>query len=112
MKLWEKQSIFTQNITKLINFIYDNEMACTFGEVFRTPEQAAIYAKQGKGIKDSLHCKRLAVDLNLFTLDGTYLTDSKSYKKFGEYWVTLHPFNRWGGVFPRVDANHFEMQDL
>lgn len=112
MKLSEKQTIFAKNVSLLINYIFSQGFLVTLGEAYRTPEQAKIYASQGKGIVDSLHCKRLAIDLNLLDKNGTYLSDSQSYKQFGEYWATLHPFNRWGGVFTRVDGNHFEMQDL
>ena len=66
MRLQEQQAAFARDVAKLINWIFDNGHSVTFGETFRTPEQAEIYAKEGKGIKDSLHCKRLAVDLNLF----------------------------------------------
>lgn len=73
---------------------------------------AAIYAKEGKGIVKSLHCDRLAIDINLFTSDGILLQDKKSYEPFGEYWETLDPRNRWGGRFKTlVDSVHFEMQE-
>jgi hypothetical protein len=117
MEEWQKQSLFSQNVATLIIYIKNAGFLCTFGEAYRTPEQAQIYAKEGKGIADSLHCKRLAIDLNLFSKDGHYLTDHDSYARFGEYWKTLHPFNRWGGDFPEYggklcDPDHFEMQDL
>jgi len=113
MTLQEKQIMFASNISLLLCKIFGtNQYAITFGEAERSPEQAEIYAKEGKGISDSLHCKRLAIDLNLFK-DGVYLTDYADYKIFGDYWKALHPFNRWGGDFHTlVDSNHFEMQDL
>jgi len=107
-----KQSIFVKNVGSLIDYVYENGFELTFGDAYRSPEQAALYAKQGKGIADSLHCKRLAIDLNLFK-DGKYLTDKESYAQFGAYWKSLHPANRWGGDFKKlVDSVHFEMQDL
>ncbi len=112
MTLSDKQTIFAKNVPLLINYIYSKGFMVTFGEAFRTAEQAKIYAAEGKGIIDSLHCKRLAIDLNLLDKNGTYLSDAESYKQFGEYWTTLHPLNRWGGIFTRVDADHFEMQDI
>lgn len=113
MKLYEQQAAFARDIAKLITFINDTGMTCTLGEAYRTPEQAAIYAQQGKGIKDSLHCHRLALDLNLFDLKGNYLANTESYTSAGIYWETLNPqFNRWGGRFsPRVDGNHFERRE-
>lgn len=111
MKLWEQQSLFTFNVSKLIQYINTHEFHVTFSDAYRDPEAAAIYAKQGKGIVNSLHCKRLAIDLNLFDLDGTYLVDNKFYEQFGVYWESLHDRNRWGGKFARKDGNHFEMQE-
>ncbi len=111
MTLQEKQSVFAQNVARLIIHAGDSG-SCTIGEVLRTPEQAQIYEKEGKGIKDSLHCKKLAIDLHLFSAHGQYLTDMKSYEPLGQFWESLHPANRWGGKFKRVDSVHFEMQDI
>ena len=109
MSLVAAQDTFAQNVAKLLIFIHEKKYRVTLGEAFRTLEQAQIYAKEGKGITDSLHCKRLAIDLNLFNPSGVYLTDSKEYQLFGIYWEQLDPLNRWGGHFKRADGNHFEM---
>lgn len=107
-----KQATFAQNVAKLIQKIAEQGYFCTFGETFRTKEQAEIYFKQKKGILNSLHCKRLAIDLNLFDRKMNYLTDSESHRPFGEYWESLHVMNRWGGNFNRVrDGNHYEMRE-
>jgi hypothetical protein len=112
MELWQKQALFCSNVSRLITFIESDNHFCTIGEAWRTLEQAIIYAKNGKGIVDSLHCRRLAIDLNLFTADGKYLSDTADYKKYGDYWKTLHPNNNWGGCFKtRLDGNHFEMHE-
>ena len=105
------QEIFALNVAKLIMFIFENGYACTLGEAYRTKEQAEIYAKQGKGINNSQHCKRLAIDLNLFTHDGKYLNNSEDYELIGAYWENLHDANRWGGNFQRADGSHFEMKE-
>ena len=111
-KLLASQIIFANNVGMLLRYIYESGFGCTFGDAYRSPEQAEINAKKGIGIDNSQHCKRLAIDLNLFSLDGTYLTDPQSYKKFGDYWKSLNTMNRFGGDFrPRVDSNHFEMYD-
>lgn len=113
MTLFEKQRIFALNVAALIKFINDFGQYCTLGEAERSQEQAEIYAKEGKGIVDSLHCKRLAIDLNLFDKNGLYLTQKKDYEMAGEFWEKLHSLNRWGGRFEHlVDLDHFEMQDL
>lgn len=112
MGLAEKQSQFSQNFAKLIHYIYTYGYKCSIGEVYRTEEQAKLNAKSGKGIENSLHCKRLAVDINLFSPEGKYLSDSREHERFGTYWEMLHPDNRWGGRFhTRPDGNHYEMQD-
>jgi len=111
MTLRERQFIFALNVAKLIEYIYSQGYTVTFGEAYRTPEMAEIYAKQGKGIKNSLHTKRLAIDLNLFK-DGKYLSDVESHRMFGVYWEKLHPHNRWGGRFRIGDGNHYEMQEI
>ena len=113
MTLQQKQAIFAQNMAHLIQHVDSIGLTCSIGEVWRSAEQAEIYAKSGKGIKDSLHCKKLAVDLHLFDSNGKYLQDFKDYEPLGEYWESLHKFNRWGGRFKiRIDSVHFEMQDL
>jgi hypothetical protein len=113
MKLSQKQQLFAHDVACLITQIFKQGYGCTLGECWRTKEQAEIYAKNGKGILSSLHCKRLAIDLNLFK-DGVYLTDSKEYLKFGSFWESIDANNRWGGFFVKkyggkiVDGNHFE----
>lgn len=112
MKLSEQQQRFARDVAKLIKFINDQGFSCTFGEAFRTQEQAALYAAQGLGIEDSLHCKRLAIDLNLFNEHGDYLPNSTLYKPFGDYWESLDSMNKWGGKFKRADGNHFERKQV
>jgi len=113
MTLQQKQAIFAKNVAILINHVYDMDYSVTFAEAYRTPEQAAIYAKEGKGIAHSLHTERLAIDLNLFDPNGKYVEDKSEWEKFGTYWKSLHEHNRWGGDFVHlVDSNHVEMQNL
>lgn len=115
MNLSQEQGLFAQDVAKLLQYINSQNLYCTFGEAYRTQQQALIYAKQGIGIQDSLHCKRLAIDLNLFSQDGNYLTHFADYEPLGMYWESLNPgINRWGGYFVSkygghiVDLDHFE----
>lgn len=110
MELLEKQQIFAHNVGLLINYLCFMQYTLTLGETFRSQEQAEIYFKQGKGILNSLHCKRLAIDINIFK-DGHYLDKSEDYAFVGKYWEKLNPLNKWGGHFKKADGNHFEMAD-
>ena len=109
MTLNDKQHIFSQNLAKLLLHVESLGLTCSIGEVYRTKEQAEIYVKQGIGIKDSQHCKKLAVDIHLFS-NGKYLQMKSDYQPLADYWKSLHLENRWGGDWKRVDAVHFEMQ--
>jgi hypothetical protein len=109
MTLGELQRAFTRDVALLIQFAYARDFELTFGEAYRTPEQAALNAQKGTGISNSLHPVRLAIDLNLF-IDGVYMTDSKAYEPLGVFWEALHPENAWGGRFRKPDGNHFSRQ--
>lgn len=109
MILSEKQALFSYHVSQLLSYIYSNNLYCTFGEVYRTEEQAEIYVQQKKGIKNSQHCKKLAIDITLFKPGTPIPLDAKSYKDAGSYWKSLDIHNRWGGDFKnRSDSNHFE----
>lgn len=83
--------------------------AVTFGEAYRTPEQAALNAAKGSGISHSLHTERLAIDLNLFK-DGRYITDGEGHAELGRWWKALSPDHRWGGDFVKLkDFNHYSL---
>jgi len=105
--LREKQSLFVLLVGDLIAFAAEEGYDLTFGEAYRSPEEAARLAALGKGIRNSLHTVRLAIDFNLFK-DGTYLTSSDAYRPLGEWWETHHPLCRWGGRFN--DGNHFSLE--
>lgn len=109
MTLGEKQRLFTLCVGKLIIWAYENGFELSFGDCYRAPEQAAANAAIGYGIRNSLHTKRLAIDLNLF-IDGVYQVDSSAYAPLGTYWKSLNPLCRWGGDFTRADGNHFSFE--
>lgn len=108
MTLRSKQSLFVKLVAQLIDWAYAQGYEITFSEAYRPPFVAEEYARRGVGIKTSLHCSRLAIDLNLFK-DGKYLTRTKDHEPLGEYWKNLHPLCRWGGDFRRRDGNHYSM---
>lgn len=104
MTLGEKQRKFTRMVADLIVFAYDLGYELTFAEAYRTPEQAALNAKAGKGISSSLHLDRLAVDFNLFR-NGKYLTKTEDHRALGEFWESIG--GTWGGRFN--DGNHYSL---
>ena len=109
MTLGQKQRLFTKLVGQLISWSYEHGYELTLGDAYRTPEEAAANAASGKGIANSNHTRRLAIDLNLF-LNGEYRSDSEAYKPLGEYWCSLDPLCRWGGDFTRPDGNHFSLE--
>ena len=100
-----KQRRFSLMVAKLIEFAYANGFEITFGEAYRPPETAKLYEEQGRGIKQSLHEFRLAIDLNLFK-DGVYLTETEDHQPLGEYWESMG--GSWGGRFE--DGNHYSLE--
>jgi hypothetical protein len=107
MTLSQKQQDFSTMVGKLLVWVSASQhYGVTFAEAYRPPDVAALYAKEGRGIKRSLHCQRLAVDLNLF-IDGAYQTSSDAYEPLGVFWETLG--GAWGGRFRNRDGNHFSL---
>lgn len=105
MTLGQKQRLFTKMLADLIRFAYEHGYEMTLGEAFRTPEQAALNAASGKGIANSLHSVRLAIDLNLFK-DGQFLQTTEDHKPLGEFWESIG--GAWGGRFR--DGNHYSLE--
>lgn len=109
MNLLEKQQAFSILIAKFLLACDRAGYQVTFGEAFRPQEMAEIYAKEGKGVINSVHCLRLAFDLNLFK-SGIFLTELEDYRAMGEYWESLSTDNYttcWGGRFSKPDVDHF-----
>lgn len=121
MTLGEKQRLFGKLLPRLLDKaqeLFLNGVAV--GECERSEAAAAWNAANGKGITNSLHRSRLAVDLLLFAdTDGDgdldYLTDTESHRKLGEWWEAQHELCRWGGRFkrangkPKPDGNHYSL---
>lgn len=109
MTLRQKQSLFVSLVAELISFALVAGYELTFGEAYRSPEEAARLAKLGKGIKSSLHTSRLAIDFNLFR-DGKYLSTTEAHRELGEWWEaqsTPEYTCAWGGRFG--DGNHYSI---
>jgi hypothetical protein len=104
------QEQFAQSVAMLIQEAARRGYTVTFGEAWRTAQQAQWDADHGTGITHSLHMERLAVDLNVF-VNGAYQADDSSgcYKALGEWWKALGPNYKWGGDFKLVDLDHFSL---
>lgn len=114
LSLGDKQQLFSQLVAKLLIRAKELGYEVTLGEAWRSQATATEikrwYADHGKGIPNSLHIQRLAIDINLFK-DGKYLTSTSDYKELGDWWVQQHRLARWGGNFVHlVDGNHFSLE--
>lgn len=105
------QHEFTRCVAHLI--LYVNNLPgyeVRIGQAWRSPEQAAVYAAQKKGIVNSLHTDYLAVDLDLY-INEVYQATTEAWLQIGEWWE-IYGKERgfplcWGGRFKQPDGNHF-----
>lgn len=107
LTLRQKQSLFASLVPRLIDQAIALGFEITLGETYRSPEEAARLTKLGKGIVQSLHGVRLAIDLNLFR-NGVYLSSTASHRPLGEWWEAQSTEDytcAWGGRFG--DGNHY-----
>lgn len=111
--LLKKQFFFTLMVARLIYKAHELGFEIKLGQVLRSEAEAKENARRGIGIRNSLHLKALAVDIQLFK-NGIYLTESEDYKSVGEWWEkqSTPEYNcTWGGRFrPKPDGNHFSIQ--
>lgn len=108
--LRKKQSLFARLVSALIIEAESRGYEVTLGEAYRSPEEAERLANLGKGIKNSLHTKRLAIDINLFK-DGVYLPSTEDHRPLGEWWESMGTADyncTWGGRFG--DGNHYSIE--
>ena len=110
MSLRNQQSIFTENIGKLIDFAFSIGIELTFGEAMRTEYQQKEYLRTKKTkTMHSNHLRRLAVDFNFF-IGGELTYKKEDLQMLGDYWESLNEYNRAGMNFKSfVDCPHFEM---
>lgn len=114
MSLSKLQQQFSRSVAALIAKANELGYEVTFGEAWRTDEQAEWDKEHNTGIVNSLHRERLAVDLCLFR-DDNYLMRTEDYAPLGEWWKTLTTdvpgaAYRWGGdIHSRPDGNHFSL---
>lgn len=108
MSLVAEQAAFLLDACRLVNKATELGFVVTGGELLRTPEQQMVYMQTGRSkTMESLHLKKLAIDLNFFK-NGTLTYDKATLAPLGAYWESLHPMNSWGGNGKTlVDTPHF-----
>jgi len=133
-ELLNKQFLFTESVGKLIPYANSLGYKIKLGEVLRSDEQAEINAigfggreavcqliekqfpllalkirnNRGNGIRNSVHCQALAVDVQLFDSANKWLQDKYPYELLADFWESLSPEHkagvRWG------DTPHYSIQ--
>lgn len=98
MSMVEKQHRFTQMVARLLLHADALGYQVTFGDAYRSPN--VTY-----GHPNSLHRRRLAIDINLFK-DGKWLKNTEDHLPLGEYWESIG--GSWGGRFK--DGNHYSLE--
>lgn len=129
-----KQFRFSRAVVRLIDYAHSLGYEVTIGEVYRSDEQAEIHAmgfqgrealaslvdrafpllakkirnNRGNGIRNSVHCSRLAIDLQLFNQQGQWLQEPYPYSLLADFWEALDKDHcagiRWG------DTPHFSIE--
>ncbi len=97
MKLLEKQMMFSKMVCLLMQYAHCNNYQITLGDAYRDE-------RCGYGHPESLHRKRLAIDLNLFK-DGKYLTSGKHHAVLHDFWDTIG-----GAKRIKRDLNHYSIE--
>ena len=96
-ELFEKRALFTRLLPRLIDKMIESGY---------TP----LHGKYGlKHMANSLHYEGLAVDIDLFNKEGTYLSSTTDHAEFGKFWEMLDVACRWGGHFDTPDGNHYSV---
>ena len=108
LALGEKQELFAKLVPRLIDEAHAQGFSVRLGETLRFYEQAEYNAthcrdcKKTKsrhlmdhpfkpiGIRDSLHCKKLAIDIILFK-NNSPCWGSEEYEALHDFWETLNP---------------------
>lgn len=115
--LVREQSVFMLQLGELLRKADAAGFSIAGGELYRTPEQQALYIQNGRSATmSSQHLKRLAIDLNFFreAPDGSaqLVSDIEALRPLGQFWEGLDPANVWGGNWGSFkDLTHFERRE-
>jgi len=108
LKLSDHQAAFLLDVCQLIGYCKYHEIKVTGGELFRTEYQQKEYLRTGKSkTMNSMHLKRLAIDLNFF-IDGVLTYDKNKLENIGRHWQGLSEYNEAGMFWKFKDTNHFQ----
>ncbi len=105
----QKQVDFTRCVGHFVVWCFRNNYDVIGAELYRTKEQAELYAASGRGIINSAHRLKLAIDL-FRVVRGVVSWDLERYEPLGEQWKKMHPDARWGGDFKNRDCVHFSFE--
>ena len=110
MKKSDKQWLFLQDVSLLVQYATSQGYKLTGGELWRPDEMQAIYLQDGKTqVKRSNHQDKMAIDLNLFVDGEIQWSKNEDWEKLGKFWCKIRPQNRWGGNYKTLkDPYHFE----
>lgn len=107
----EKQADFAYYVAMLLVRARDElGIRCVGAEWHRPDALAELYASQGKGIANSLHRLKLALDVFVLDDNGSITFDLAAYEPLGAQWKSMHPLARWGGDFKSKDSVHFSFE--
>lgn len=113
MSLSDKQFEFLKDVATLIVHVTNKGWKVTGGELQRTEEQQKIYVEEGKSkTMDSLHLKKLAIDLNFFHPEYGLVYEREALQWIGDFWGSLSEFNEWGGNWEFTDTPHFQRNEI
>ncbi len=113
MRVGAKQELFSRCLPLLITKAHELGYEVRLRDLWRSKEEAARLARAGIGIKNSLHCKGLAIDLYIRRPGGSILWATEHYRELGEYWESMDRLCFWGGRTNkpgdrlRHDGGHF-----
>ena len=100
-ELWEKQVLFGSLLPRLLDEVAKLGYVWTPGHILRCHNCL-------QGHQNSLHKRGLAIDINLFLPDGTYLNKTEDHQQLGNFWRSLNPLCCWGGEWG--DGNHYSIK--
>lgn len=80
--LLKLQQLFAASVPRMIDMARVMGYEVTLGDAYRDP-------RCPYGNPKSLHRQRLAIDLNLFMADGTYIDDDTGHRELHEFWAQI-----------------------